>query len=68
MSRSGTATTPNAARKRKMVMLTLSPEALAKLLALPAGTRSAWVAALILASPAPPSPRRSERRASQRAP
>lgn len=31
MSRSGTATTPNESRKRPMVTLTLSPEALAKL-------------------------------------
>lgn len=31
MSRSGTATTPNGARKRPMVTLTLSPEALARL-------------------------------------
>jgi hypothetical protein len=53
MGRSGTPTTPNTARKRKMVMLTLSPEARAKLLSLPAGTRSAWVTALILASSAP---------------
>lgn len=30
-SRSGTPTTPNAARKRPMVMITLSREALAKL-------------------------------------
>lgn len=66
MSRSGTPTTPNGARKRKMVMITLPPDALAKLLALPAGTRSAWVAALILASPAVPP--RSERRAASRAP
>jgi hypothetical protein len=31
VSRSGTPTTPNAARKRPMKMITLSPEALGKL-------------------------------------
>ena len=31
MSRSGTATTPNTARKRPMVMITLSPEAIERL-------------------------------------
>jgi Ribbon-helix-helix protein, copG family len=31
MTRSGTSTTPNAARKRKMVTITLSPEALERI-------------------------------------
>lgn len=50
MSRSGTATTPNAARKRPMVTLTLSPKALARLdeLAATRGqTRSGAVEAMI---------------------
>lgn len=46
--RSGTATTGNAGRKRKMVMLTLSPEAIARLGELAAeSSRSAVVERLI---------------------
>jgi predicted transcriptional regulator len=50
MTRSGTPTTPNGRRKRPMVTLTLSPEALARLddLAAERGqTRSGAVEALI---------------------
>lgn len=49
-SRSGTATTPNTKRKRPMVMLTLSPEAIAKLDELAAArgeTRSGAVEGMI---------------------
>ena len=49
-SRSGTPTTPNAGRRRPMVTLTLSPEALARLDAIAAErgqTRSGAVEALI---------------------
>jgi predicted transcriptional regulator len=51
MTRSGTPTTPNAARKRPMVTLTLSPEALARLdeIARVRGeTRSAAVEGMIM--------------------
>jgi DNA-binding TFAR19-related protein (PDSD5 family) len=50
-SRSGTATTPNDSRRRKMVTVTLSPEALERLDELAAAraqTRSGTVEAMIL--------------------
>jgi predicted transcriptional regulator len=51
MSGSGTPTTPNAARKRKMITITLSPEALERLDAIAAAceqSRSGAVEALVL--------------------
>lgn len=51
MSRSGTPTTPNTKRKRRMTMLTLSPEALARLDEIAAArgqTRSGCVEAMVL--------------------
>jgi Ribbon-helix-helix protein, copG family len=50
VSRSGTPTTPNAGRRRPMVTITLSPEALARLDALAAKrgqTRSGAIEAMI---------------------
>ena len=51
MSRSGTPTTPNAKRKRPIIQITLSPEAIAKLDELAAArgqSRSGAVEAMVL--------------------